>query len=107
MNLFSNYTTIQGVVWYDRAKKPWLKVLIGIITMFIIIGLPIYVIAQFVDFINNDTEVRTVQWLYDENMLYPNITVCNPRYFSQQKMKGKYFFLMMSLEGTKHTLKFL
>ena len=33
----------------------------------------------------------SLQWSNEENLLYPNITICNPRLFDKEKVDSKYF----------------
>jgi hypothetical protein len=54
-----------------------------------ILGLPTLFIVKLVTFMNSNIVNNGVQWLEADNITYPKVTVCHPRFFTKNAMKGE------------------
>ena len=81
-------TSLHGIVWYDRVENKFLKSMIFLITVLIIIGLPVILIGQILDYQDDKTVLTSVDLVKSLNVTYPNITICHPRFFDVEKLQG-------------------
>ena len=81
-------TSLHGIVWYDRVENKFLKSMIFLISVLIIIGLPVILIGQILDYQDDKTVLTSVDLVKSLNVTYPNITICHPRFFDVEKLQG-------------------
>eukprot|EP00095_Tigriopus_kingsejongensis_P001820 snap_masked-scaffold10_size831480-processed-gene-3.3 protein:Tk01820 transcript:snap_masked-scaffold10_size831480-processed-gene-3.3-mRNA-1 annotation:"iduronate 2-sulfatase-like" len=61
--------------------------LVFLFALTIIITVPLFIFFQARDFYNDRTIRSTIQWHTTDSILFPNITLCHPLYFSTERMK--------------------
>ena len=81
-------TSLHGIVWYDRVENKFFKSIICFISALIIIGLPVILIGQILEFQEDKTVLTSVDLVKSLNVTYPNITICHPRFFDVEKLQG-------------------
>ena len=62
--------------------------IIFLISVLIIIGLPVILIGQILDYQDDKTVLTSVDLVKSLNVTYPNITICHPRFFDVEKLQG-------------------
>ena len=94
---FCETTTAHGFKWCPRLKSRAARRAL-IIFLFLFAALsPLSLITNFVDYITETTVNDNMAFKTAKRIRYPNITVCNRRYFSKRRLNGmncKQHFLM-------------
>ncbi len=49
-------------------------------------------VVEAIGFAKDDTIMNAVEWKTAHAMKYPNLTVCNPKYFAPELLESKYVF---------------
>ena len=83
---------MHGLIWYQRSNSKIIRSCIVIFALFVLFGLPIWTIFEFIKFYQT-IQIKTVTEASRGNVFrYPNLTVCHSRYFDNQLLKGLFFF---------------
>ena len=65
-----------------------MKALIFVLSLAVIIALPAFLIQQVVIFVNDDNIKTANVFQTKTQMVYPNITLCHPKYFDNGKLRA-------------------
>ena len=96
-------------VWYTRCRTKHVKLLLMLFCFSACVTLPIFLIYQSIDFyyntevINFEAEEKNIhishafqmqvktnqKWVTAPNYNYPFIAICHPKFFDNQRLKGK------------------
>ncbi len=76
---------------YSRTDVQTLKVLIFMTALAIMVALPIVVATQMAKFMSDVTVNDSVEWKASTSVAYPNITLCNSKYFDKRSLESKDF----------------
>ena len=82
----ANYSSLHGVHWFLRTDNRVNKTIILLFSLIIIILLPTYLIHEAVIFAQDTSVSTSVEWKKATTMVYPNITICFPKYFDNRKL---------------------
>lgn len=85
----SQYSSLHGLIWYSRTRSKSLQVFVVMFSFIVVFGLPVVLIQQSVDFYYNVQVMTSLQYKNKSSIVYPNITVCSPRFFDVNLMAGK------------------
>ncbi len=80
-----------------------LKLLVALFGALSILGMFALLVIQAVRFANDDTIMNTVEWKTADSIMYPNITVCNTKFFSPSRLESMqhfFFFKKKKYFGT-------
>ncbi len=67
-----------------------LKALILVAAAVLMVGLPAALAIMLVNFLNDKTVTNKVEWKAHETMSYPNITVCNAKFFDKRLLDREF-----------------
>lgn len=85
---FCETTTAHGFKWCPRLKSRAARRAL-IIFLFLFAALsPLSLITNFVDYITETTVNDNMAFKTAKRIRYPNITVCNRKYFSKRRLNG-------------------
>ena len=74
---------------YNRTEKTWVRVLLMSAAFMVMLTLPVLFSVYMVSFVRDTTVVNKVEWGDAEAIAYPNITVCNAKYFNKELLRGE------------------
>ena len=84
---------MHGLIWYQRSNSKIIRSCIVIFALFVLFGLPIWTVFEFIKFYQT-IQIKTVTEASRDNVFrYPNLTVCHSRYFDKQLLKGSLLLL--------------
>ena len=83
-----DWTSVHGLVWYTRIDSPLVKGVCICVAVVIIIGLPVFLAQQTIDFASTKSVLNSFDFITADSLPYPNVTVCHPRFFALDKMEG-------------------
>ncbi len=52
------------------------------------LGVPVFIVLEAVAFHQEAKLITATDWMMAEYIKYPNITICDPKFFSLKRMKG-------------------
>ena len=81
MNKYSNY-----LFRYTRVESFYLRIILIVLMVVVCIFTPTFMILQTVDFYKEVKLVDAIDWRRATAIVYPNITVCDSRFFDSEKM---------------------
>ena len=85
----ANYSSIHGLVWYERSTNPYFKAFMMLVYLMILILLPTVIGLELRNLLV-DPEIGTAISRGESlNETYPIITLCHPGFFDSQKLAGK------------------
>ena len=88
---------MHGLIWYQRSNSKIIRSCIVIFALFVLFGLPIWTIFEFIKFYQT-IQIKTVTEASRGNVFrYPNLTVCHSRYFDNQLLKGLLFTFQLNV----------
>ena len=89
--------SVHGLIWYQRSNSKIIRSCIVIFALFVLFGLPIWTIFEFIKFYQT-IQIKTVTEASRGNVFrYPNLTVCHSRYFDNQLLKGMLFAFQLNV----------
>ena len=89
--------SVHGLIWYQRSNSKIIRSCIVIFALFVLFGLPIWTIFEFIKFYQT-IQIKTVTEASRGNVFrYPNLTVCHSRYFDNQLLKGLLFDFQLNV----------
>ncbi len=65
-----------------------MRTLIALLSMVILVGLPLVVVTESLKYQRDDTILDAVEWKVATNITYPNITVCDAKFFERTLLEG-------------------
>ncbi len=85
----SEYSTMHGFAWYTRFRNKYVRRFIFVLITTTMIGLPVFIMIQFFKFVTEKNFQDNLHWVSARELNYPNITLCNRRYFDKGRMEGE------------------
>ena len=83
--------SVHGLAWYQRSNSKFVRCFIVIFALVVLFGLPMWTIYEFIQFFTT-IQIKTVtETAKGTNLHYPNLTVCHPKYFDNELLKGTDF----------------
>ncbi len=83
-----DWTSMHGYVWFNRTDYKPLKTFIFVAMLALTIGMVVFMVIQFDDFLYDYSTSDTVSLKTASKIFYPNLTICNSRFFSKTRMEG-------------------
>ena len=82
-------TSIHGFIWYTRIESMWYKNFVVVLCILTIFAIPFFTIHQSIEYYYDTQLITTTNNTRAEVIAYPTITICHPKYFLKQRMKGR------------------
>ncbi len=79
---------MHGMPWYARTNSPLLRCVLLLASTAVISALVAVIIKQAVIYSRDDTVRNAVEWRTARAIAYPNITVCNAKFFEKTRLEG-------------------
>ncbi len=89
-NSVLSQSSLHAVGWITRVHNPMLKTLFFCVVLLIMIALPMIAAHTIMGFYSNIKVTTSVEYMEALSMSYPNVTICNPKFFDIRKFKSKY-----------------
>ena len=90
LDQFCDYTSMHGFVWYQRTDLAVLKTAIFVTMVSVGVFMIVYVSVDFAAFLNTNGVTDATTWTTATSIMYPNVSICNAKYFSNERLKGMY-----------------
>ena len=85
---FCEYTSAHGFAWYLRMDSKWLKTAIFVSMVSVGVSMFLYVSVDFAAFLDSSGMTDATVWRTATSIMYPNVSICNAKYFSNERLKG-------------------
>ena len=85
---FCRTTTAHGFTWCLRLRSKVARRTLLTILFFFVISSTLQLVFNFWAFMSASTVTDNVAFLTAKKIKYPNITVCNRKYFSKRRLNG-------------------
>ena len=85
---FTAVTQIHGIKWYTLAPNLLFRLFFLLFFLTFIIAVPIYFVNEGFLLYRSRSLNKKIEWKREAALTYPNLTVCYPKFFDQDKLKG-------------------
>ena len=75
-------------MWYLRTDSTLLKAAIFVSMFAVGVSMFVYVSWDFVAFLDSSGMTDATTWRTATSIMYPNVSICNAKYFSNERLKG-------------------
>ncbi len=82
-------SSLHAVGWASRVRNRSLKMLIFLLSSAAMVALPVVVIYQMASYASETKVVTAIEYRSAASLKYPNITVCNAKFFDVRKFESK------------------
>ncbi len=97
LSFFADTTSVHGPKWYNLVPNYFTRFLLGSFIIAFLVTFPLYFYKEIVAINTGNSFSTSIEWKREDQLRYPNLTVCFAKFFDKKRMKGEMSTYRLSL----------